>query len=662
MRRFKVLLEVFVAVIAAAEHAVAAVSVSSPDGRVQIELSLGKDGDVVGAPRYRVVLAHQTMIDDSRLGVDLNDGTALGGPCEILSVDRLVIREEFQQVSGKRSRVQNLAREATVRLRETIAPRRTWEVVLRAYDDGVAFRYRFLPQEGFDALAIRQERTEFRIPGKSLAFALPLNGYTTSYETRYKVKPVGELPQEWLLGLPLLIECPGGKWLAITEANLDEYAGLYLAPSDPGTLSARLSPLPNEPRVAVRHSLPHTSPWRVLLVADRVGRLVESDIVLNLNEPCAINDTSWVKTGKTTFPWWNGFYEEGVPFKPGLNTATAIHYIDFCAMAGIPYHSLDGIENTAWYGGPIVPYEGADPTKAVDGLDLQAVLQHAKAKGVRIRLWMNWQAARAHMERAFPLYREWGIEGVMLDFMDRDDQEMNRFVRRAVALAADNQLTVTLHGCPKPTGLERTYPNLLTHEAVMNLEYDKWDQIGITPDHEVTVPFTRMLAGPLDFHQGSFRTVRPEAFKPRNDAPLVMGTPARTLASYVVFQNHLSMVADYPTAYQGHPGLPVLAAIPTTWDETRVLDARVGEYIVIARRSGEEWHIGAMTNSKSRSIEVSLQVLGAGEFSASICLDTANDPSRLIRSDSKVSKETPISLDLSAGGGAYLRIVPSRKP
>src|SRR5262249_10690295 len=180
----------------------------------------------------------------------------------------------------------------------------------------------------------------------------------------------------------------------------------------------------------------------------------------------------------------------------------------------------------------------------------------------------------AFMDKAFPLYREWGIEGVMLDFMDRDDQEMNRFVRKAVKLAADNQLTVTLHGCPKPTGLERTYPNLLTSEAVMNLEYDKWDPIGITSDHELTVPFTRMLAGPLDFHQGSFRAVKPEAFKPRNEAPLVIGTPARTLASYVVYQNHLSMVADYPSAYRGHPGLPILAAIPTTWDDTKVLTRR----------------------------------------------------------------------------------------
>lgn len=272
---------------------------------------------------------------------------------------------------------------------------------------------------------------------------------------------------------------------------------------------------------------------------------------------------------------------------------------------------------------------------------------------------MNWKAAEAHMEKAFPLYREWGIEGVMLDFMDRDDQEMNRFVRRAVKLAAENRLTITLHGCAKPTGLERTYPNLLTHEAVMNLEYDKWDKIGVTPEHELTVPFTRMLAGPLDFHQGSFRTVKPAAFEPRNDAPLVMGTPSRTLASYVVYQNHLSMVADYPTAYRGHPGLPVLAAIPTTWEDTKVLDAKVGEFAVFARRSGVDWHIGAMTDRRERTLTVPLAFLPAGRFQAEIVSDDDTAKAGLTIRKELVTAKTILPLKLSPAGGAYLRLTPA---
>jgi alpha-glucosidase len=627
----------------------------SPDGTLTIEFALRRDGATASVPHYRVRRGTADVIGWSRLGVDLAGGGSLGGPCEITAVERNSVREKYTQFPGKRREVVAHGTEATVRLREKAKPHRRWEVVLQAYDDGVAFRYRFPAQEGWPALAIAGERTAFAVPARARAFALPLNGFTTSYEKRYEVRPAGELPRSWLLGLPLLLECPGGVWAAITEANLKEYAGMYLAPAGGGLLRARLAPLPKEPKVAVRAPLPHASPWRVVMVAGRVGRLVESDLVLNLSEPCALRDTSWIKPGKTTFPWWNGYHEEKVPFKPGLNTATMKYYIDFCAEAGIPYHSLDGTGNTAWYGGPIVPYKGADPTRALPAIDLPEVLRYARAKGVRLRLWMHWGAARDHMERSFPLYGKMGIEGVMLDFMDRDDQEMHRFLRRAVKLAADNRLTVTLHGVPKPTGLERTYPNLLTSEAVMNLEYDKWDPRGIPPEHETTVPFTRMLAGPLDFHQGSFRTVSPEAFKPREEAPLVMGTPCRTLASYVVYQNHLSMVADYPSAYRGHPALPVLARIPTTWDDTRVLAGRVGEYAVIARRSGAHWHVGAMAGRKGRTLRLPLGFLGPGRYRAELWVDDRGAKYGLSRRQAAVTAAGELTVELAPAGGAYLR-------
>jgi alpha-glucosidase len=247
----------------------------------------------------------------------------------------------------------------------------------------------------------------------------------------------------------------------------------------------------------------------------------------------------------------------------------------------------------------------------------------------------------------------------MLDFMDRDDQEMNRFLRRAVKLAAENHLTVTLHGCAQPTGLERTYPNLLTSEGAMNLEYDKWDPVGITPEHELTVVFTRMLAGPMDFHQGSFRSVAQSAFKPRERAPLVIGTPARTLASYVVYQNHLPMVADYPSAYRGHAGTPVLAAIPTTWDDTKVLDAQVGEFVAIARRSGDDWHIGAMT-AKARTAKLPLTFLGPGRYTVEEWRDDAKAPQGLSRRAYDVTAADALALDLGAAGGAYVKLAPSK--
>src|SRR5262249_45693041 len=208
-------------------------------------------------------------------------------------------------------------------------------------------------------LVLAAERTSFTLPKSALGVALPLNLYTTSYERLYERKKIEEIPRDWLIGLPLLVELPETGWAAITEANLTDHAGLYLAHEQGTTLASRLSPLPDEPKVAVRADLPHDSPWRVVMIARAVGRLIESDLLLNLNAPCAIDDVSWIKPGKTTFPWWNGYFEENVPFKPGLNTATVKHYIDFCSEAGIPYHSLDGLGDTAWYGGPIVPYRGA---------------------------------------------------------------------------------------------------------------------------------------------------------------------------------------------------------------------------------------------------------------------------------------------------------------
>jgi alpha-glucosidase len=634
-----------------------AVAVTSPDGRVRAEVFLE-----ASLPHLRVSFNGRPVVRPSRLGIDLADGSALGDGSVIEGVQRRTFRETYTQFPGKRSRVVDHGSEAAISLRERAAPSRRWEVVVRASDDGAAFRYRFPAQEGWSRLEVAGERTAFRLPEDAVAVALPLKSFTTSHEARYRKGPVSEIPRETLLGLPLLAELPGTGWLALAEANLTDYAGLYLKRDDEAgdSLAARLSPLPKEPKVAVRAGLPHESPWRVLMVADRLERLVESDLVLNLNAPCAIGDTLWVRPGKTTFPWWNGFYEENLPFKPGLNTATAKYYIDFCAEAGIPYHSLDGLDNVAWYGGPIVPYQGADITRGIDGLDLPEVLRYAKSKGVGIRLWMHWRAAEAHMERAFPLYRAWGVEGVMLDFMDRDDQEMVRFLRRALKTAADNRLTVTLHGVAAPTGLERTFPNLLTSEAVLNLEYDKWDRLGVPPEHELTVPFTRMLAGPLDFHQGSLRGVPVDQFRPLNAAPLVMGTPCRTLASYVVFQNHLPMVADYPSSYRGHPALPVLVKIPVTWDDTRCLAGKVGESVVIARRHGDAWWVGAMTDRNPREVEVPLSFLGPGRFRAAVYRDDPGSKSRLAERAADVGAGDVLRESLAAAGGLLIHLSPSK--
>lgn len=645
-------------------------SVTSPQGRIAIDVVLNSEpGNAQAKLHYSVQMDQQQVVLASSLGLELagnkaGESEVLGESAEFVSQTTRQVRESFQQPIGKRRQVDVASNELVLKFRETSEPQRSWELAVRAADDGVAFQYRILPlKSDGEELIIRQERTHFQLPAAALLQALPLNGFTTSYEKRYQEKAVKDLPLDWLLGLPLLAELPRGYWLAISEANINEYAGMYVGPMiingrQTRSLVSRLSPRPEESAVAVRHTAPHASPWRVILISDRPGDLIESDLILSLAEPCAIRNTSWIRTGKTTFPWWNGFFEKNVDFQPGLNTATAKYYIDFCAEAGIPYHSLAGFGSTAWYGGPIVPYRGAQPIQGVPGLDLPEVIHYAHEKGVRLRLWMNWQAAEAHMHTAFPMYQQWGIEGVMLDFMDRDDQDMNQFIRQAVALAAENRLTVTLHGCPKPVGLERTYPNLLTHEGVMNLEYNKWDKTPIDPNHEVLVPLTRMLAGPLDFHQGSFRTVTPIEFRPQMAAPLIVGTPARTLASYVVFQNHLSMVADYPSAYRGHPALPALVEIPTNWEDTQVIEAQVGQMIAIARRRGTEWHLGAMNGTDSDACNLPLDFLPMGNFTAAIWEDDSAAPNGIKLRRAVVSNQDSLDLNFGRPGGAYARLTP----
>ncbi|MGH8204548.1 MAG: glycoside hydrolase family 97 catalytic domain-containing protein, partial [Steroidobacteraceae bacterium] len=634
------------------------VVVRSPDERLKIELFTSAASGPERRLQYRVFSSEVAVVDASTLGVLLRGGTELGRNCMIVASRSIEINSSFEQYPGKRRHVIDRATETTLTLRERGTEPLEWQLVIRAYDDGVALRYRFPKQPGWSDLEVAEELTEFVFPAGAVATTLSLAGFTTSHEGRYERRDIDEIPADRLLGLPLLVELPNAGWAAVLEANLTDYAGMYLArgTTSGGTLVSRLSPRPDEPRLAVRASLPHESPWRLILVGKEARQLLESDTVLKLNAPSAIGDASWIQPGKTTFPWWNDFFEPGVPFKMGLNTETARYYIDFCAEYRIPFHTLDGVKDQAWYGGPIVPYEGADITKGIDGLDLEEVIRYAKQKGVRLRLWMHWEAAKLHMARAFPLYRAWGIEGVMIDFMDRDDQEMVVFQRELLQLAADNHLTVTFHGVAAPTGLERTFPNLLSSEAVLNWEHNKWDERGVTPEHDVTVPLTRMLAGPLDYHQGSLRGVPSEQFKPRIAEPLVIGTPTRMLASYVVLQNHLPMMADYPSAYRRHPLTRVMASLPVTWDDTVALTARVGEAVVVARRSGNDWWVGAMTNQDAREVRVPLSFLPAGLFRAEIYRDDLAAEHGFRRETREVTPVDELALPVAEAGGAVVRL------
>ena len=644
--------------LAEANDAAQTLSLTSPDGRLVATFGLGERG----RPAFEIAFRDIPIVTGS-LGLEFSGSGPLRENMKVVGVRRVSHDETYAIVIGKASAARDHHNELVVSLEETRPPHRKLDLALRAFDDGIALRY-LIPEQGpLRDFLMTDEHTRFSFPGDPQAKILPLKNYTTPYEGYYDSKPVSELPADQLYGLPMLLAHPQRVWIAVTEANLTDYAGMYLsrAEREPATLVSKLSPLPGRKDGAkVRGKTPFASPWRVLMVADNPGQLIESNLVFHLSDPPAIKDTSWIRPGKTTFPWWNHYVLEGVDFKPGVNTATMKHYIDFCAEQDIPYHSLDGLD-IAWYGGPIDPQGPTDVTKAAPSIDMPELLRHAKEKGVRLRLWMHWKALKPQLDEAFRTYEEWGIEGVMIDFMDRDDQEMVGWYHEVATKAARHKLTVTWHGAYKPTGMERTWPNVLSYEAALNQEYNKWQPPGVKgtpPEHNLDIAFVRMLAGPLDYHQGGMRNVLPQDYKFRDVAPPVQGTRGHQLAMYVVYQNHLPMMADYPQAYRGQPGLKFLIEVPTTWDETRTLHAELGQCLVIARRKGNAWYLGGMTAAKQHELALPLDFLGKGSFEAELYQDDpAGGATAVTCHKQAVTATDKLRVAMSPSGGFAARLV-----
>ncbi|MGL4512523.1 MAG: glycoside hydrolase family 97 protein [Lacipirellulaceae bacterium] len=642
-------------VLATAAPRADAEGVASPDGAVHAVVRT--EGD---APPTVQIDWRGARIAEAELGLEVEALGSVGRGMQTASTSSSNNDESYSISVGKSSSARDRHNATTYRLIDPARSETEMTVELRVFDDAVAFRCR-VPAAAGEQRVLLDEPTRFTFPDDPTAWTLPLESYISSYERHYDRGPLSAVAPERLKGLPLLMHNAAKKvWIAVTEADLRDYAGMYVEreADAPGTLRARLSPLPGRAdgaKAIVRGEL--RTPWRVILVADSPAKLLESNTLFHLNPPRAIADTSWIKPGQTTFLWWSGGALEGVPFTPGVNTATTKHYIDFCAKHGIPYHTLDGLDE-AWYGGPIVPEGSTDVTRARPELDLPEVLRYAREKGVRLRLWMHWRALRPQLDEALATYERWGVEGIMIDFMDRDDQEMVAFYHEVAEKAARHKLTVTLHGSYKPTGMERTWPNVLSYEAALNQEYNKWDRVGTPPEHNLLIASIRMLAGPLDYHQGGMRCVAPRDFKPRDKAPPVQGTLGHQLALYVVLQNHLPMLVDIPSAYEAFPAAQFLYRIPATWDETRVLRCDVGERIVVARRSGRSWYVGAMTGADPSVLSVPLDFLGSGDHVATGWRDAPDglEPVRQsLRSDSR------LDLGLPSGGGAVYRIEPARE-
>ena len=675
-------------------------AVSSPDGNIEISFQLKCNPQpYLSGERayYRVSYKGQQVLGDSPLGLDFKDAKALDQDFAIVGSELQSQESTWENPLGAKRKVPDHYNQLTVSLRERLAPSRRLDLIFRAYNEGVAFRY-FLPkQEGLDPFVISAENTGFYFNQDASAFALRLNTFISAYESHYDPIQLDQIKPESIVGLPLLVQIPHGPWVALLEADLTDYAGMYVGgvAGAPNALISKLAPVPAYDlfasgsyvdQVVLEHDLgkyarlsaqklilsppgeghrlippnpniafgpdsmevvvgntPKATPWRVLLMNPRPGALIEDNyLILDLSRPNALADTSWIQPGKTAWDWWSGRLAKNVDFTPGMNTATMEHYIDFAAEHHVEYMLIDG----AW--SPL-----NDITHSIPEIDMPAIMAHARSKGVKILLWALWTAVREQADVAFPLYEKWGVAGVKIDFMDRDDQEMVNWYEETARKAAEHHLVVDYHGAYKPTGLRRTYPNVLTREGVLGLEQNK-SNYGATPEHDVTLAFTRMLAGPLDYTPGSFHNATRAEFKPRNIEPASQGTRAHQLAMYAVYEMPLAMLADYPEAYEGAPEFEFLEKVPTVWDDTKVLNGEPAKFVTIARQHGDAWYVGSLTNWDARDLEVPLSFLGPGKYQVKIFADGA-DADKVATSVSISTKAVTegdiLKIHLAPGGG-----------
>jgi len=638
-------------------------AVSSPDGKLAISFSLKTNPQpyLPGARAYyRVSYQGTPILTDSPLGLDFLGANPLDQDFEVVATDRQAHDSTWENRFGAKRTVPDRYNQLTVSLRERRAPGRRLDLIFRAYDEGVAFRY-FLPkQDAMEKFTLASENTGFYFAGDAAAFALNLGRFNTSNEGEYWRTNLSQIKPASIVNLPLLVEMPGGPWVGLLEADLTDYAGMYVGgvPGFDNALVSKLSPTRARMDQVVVGSAPKATPWRVLLVSPQPGGLIENNyLILNLSEPSALKDTSWIQPGKAAWDWWSGSFAKDVDFKPGMNTPTMKHYVDFTAEHHLEYMLVDA----GWY--PAIDYtHPEDILRHVPEVDVPGIIAYAKQKGVKVLLWVYWGALDKQMDEALALYSKWGASGIKVDFMDHDDQEMVNFYERCVRKAAEHHLVVDFHGAYKGTGLRRTYPNLLTREGVMGLEYSKWSQ-RVTPEHDVTLPFTRMLAGPMDYTPGCFINATRSQFIARDLEPMCQGTRAHQLAMYVVFESPLVMLSDYPESYDHNPGMEFLDQVPTVWDQTKVVNGEPSKYVTIARQHGNAWYLGAMTNWETRDLEIPLSFLGSGEYEAQIFADGA-DADKVATSlgitKKRVRAGDKLPVHLAPGGGLAVIFTPAK--
>lgn len=663
--------------LAGVARAEAVASVSAPEGTLTVAVTL--DGD--GRPGYAILRRGKPVIAESRLGFLLTDAPKLERNFRLADSATRGVDETWEQPWGERRFVRNRYNELRVRLTEKAKLARSLDVVFRVYEDGVGFRYQLPQQRQLAQASIADELTEFVVAEPATAWWIPA-GEWNRYEYLYQRTPLAELTQAHT---PLTIRTASGLHVAFHEAALVDYAGMWLRRVDDRRLKAALAPSSEGARV--RRQAPFATPWRTLQIADTAGGLYMSDLILNLNEPNALGDVSWVEPFKYVGIWWEMHIDAaswGSGPKHGATTANARRYIDFATENGFRGVLIEGW-NEGWDGDWFGDGGAFSFTRAFPDFDLEAVAKYARERGVRLvghhETAGNIARYEAQLGAALDLYARLGVDSVKTGYVAdaggiqalgpdgrvrfewHDGQVMSRHHLKVVTEAAKRRIAINPHEPIKDTGLRRTYPNWVAREGARGMEYNAWGDPPNPPEHEANLVFTRMLAGPMDFTPGVLSLVG------RGGQP-IQSTMAKQLALYVVIYSPIQMAADLPENYARHPGpFRFIRDVPVDWADTRVLSGEVGDYAALARRdrNSDDWYLGAVTDEQGRRLSVTLDFLEPGRgYVAHIYRDGDDAHFRTapgsIRIETRDARHGEVwELALAPGGGQAIRFAAAAK-
>lgn len=615
----------------------------SPDNRVELRI---RTADRV---HYDLLLNGRALLANCTLSLDV-EHKKLGIAPKVLdarqrSNDQIIrptIRQKFAQL-----------RDAYNELRLTMDG--GYAVTFRAYNEGVAYRFETsLPQQQVKVYA---EESNWNFPQDSIVYYPQEDSFFSHNERKYTPQHLSEIIPAYIASLPAVVDAGEGTKVAIAESDAHDYPGLWLKGTGANGLAATFPPYPLKEKLErdrdfrvveaadyiASTSGRRTFPWRVVGIAEKDGDLITNPIVWLLESPSQVQDTSWIKPGKVSWDWWNANNVYGVDFKAGINTDTYKYYIDFAAKYGLPYIILD----EGWY-------KLGNVLEVVPEINMEELAAYARQKNVGIILWVVWKTLDDQLIPALDQYAKWGIKGIKVDFMQRSDQIVMNFYERVSRECAKRKMLVDFHGDQKPASMTRTWPNLINAEGVRGLEWSKWSAEA-EPEHNVTLPFTRMFLGPLDYTPGAMRNASKTNFAPIAGQPMALGTRCHQLAMYVVYEAPLQMLADSPTNYLREPeSMEFLSQVPTEWDDTKVLDARIADYILVARRNGKDWWVGAMSDWTGRDLGVDLSFLGDGSFTMDAYQDGVNADragSDYKKTTSRVTKNDKLKIHLAPGGG-----------